>query len=131
MRRIEELDNGAGLYIGSHSWENSRCVDRAGHRINAYVSLSVAAKPEDLNRPGHVFPIRAQPGGILERQGHTEATVDLMRMAGLQPYGVLCELTNVDGTMARLPEICEFARKHDFALVTVDDLVEYRTGISN
>ncbi|ABO49316.1 3,4-dihydroxy-2-butanone 4-phosphate synthase [Desulforamulus reducens MI-1] len=84
------------------------------------------AKPEDLNRPGHVFPLRACPGGVLERQGHTEATVDLMKLAGLQPYGVLCELTNIDGTMARLPEVVTFANKNNIPVVTIDDLIMYR-----
>ncbi len=84
------------------------------------------ARPEDLHRPGHVFPLRARPGGVLERPGHTEATVDLMRLAGLRPCGVLCELTNPDGTMARLPEIVAFAELHRFAVCTVSDLVDYR-----
>lgn len=79
-----------------------------------------------LKRPGHVFPLRAKAGGVLERPGHTEANVDLMRLAGLKPYGVLCELTNPDGTMARLPEIVEFAARHKMPVVTVNDLVEYR-----
>ncbi|MEG6551637.1 3,4-dihydroxy-2-butanone-4-phosphate synthase [Desulfocurvibacter africanus] len=84
------------------------------------------AKPEDLNRPGHMFPLQARQGGVLEREGHTEATVDLMRLAGLKPYGVLCELTNPDGSMARLPEIRAFARLHDLPLLTVQALVQYR-----
>ena len=84
------------------------------------------ARPEDLHRPGHVFPLRARPGGVLERPGHTEATVDLMRLAGLRPCGVLCELTNPDGTMARQPEIVAFAELHRFAVCTVSDLVDYR-----
>lgn len=79
-----------------------------------------------LSRPGHVFPLRARPGGVLERRGHTEATVDLMRLAGLKPCGVLCELTNPDGSMARLPEIVAFSRKHGFPLITVEDVVRYR-----
>lgn len=84
------------------------------------------ARPEDLNRPGHMFPLQARPGGVLERQGHTEATVDLMRLAGLKPYGVLCELTNPDGSMARLPEITAFARRHGMPVLTVQALVQYR-----
>jgi 3,4-dihydroxy 2-butanone 4-phosphate synthase len=93
----------------------------------ATVKAAVAddAKPGDLVRPGHVFPLRARPGGVLERQGHTEATVDLVRLAGLKPYGVLCELTNPDGTMARLPEVAAFAHKHSLPVVTVQDLMEY------
>lgn len=84
------------------------------------------AKPEDLCCPGHVFPLQARPGGVLEREGHTEATVDLVRLAGLKPYGVLCELTNLDGTMARMPEIVAFANKHNMTVVAVKDIVSYR-----
>ena len=84
------------------------------------------AQPGDLCRPGHVFPLRAQPGGVLERRGHTEATVDLMRLAGLEPFGVLCEVTNVDGTMARLPQIVEFARLHHMPVLTVEDVAAWR-----
>ncbi|MGB8664440.1 MAG: 3,4-dihydroxy-2-butanone-4-phosphate synthase [Serratia inhibens] len=84
------------------------------------------AKPSDLNRPGHVFPLRAQPGGVLSRRGHTEATIDLVAMAGFKPAGVLCELTNDDGSMAHAPEVIEFARLHDMTVVTIEDLVSYR-----
>jgi len=84
------------------------------------------AKPSDIASPGHVFPLRARPGGVLERGGHTEATVDMCRMAGHTPCGVLCELTNPDGTMARLPEIIAFAQKHDMPVCTVEDIRAYR-----
>lgn len=83
-------------------------------------------KPEDLLRPGHVYPLRARDNGVLTRRGHTEATVDLMRLAGLNPCGVLCELMNVDGTMAKLPEVCAFADQHNLCVMSVDDLVQYR-----
>lgn len=83
-------------------------------------------EPEDLVRPGHVFPLRARKGGVLERGGHTEATCDLMRLAGLRPYGILCELTNPDGTMAKLPEIADFAKKHDTIVLAIKDLIMYR-----
>ncbi|KAA0895049.1 3,4-dihydroxy-2-butanone-4-phosphate synthase [Oryzomonas rubra] len=89
-------------------------------------AITDQARPSDLNSPGHVFPLRARPGGVLERGGHTEATVDLMRLAGLKPCGVLCELTNEDGTMARMPEIISFARQHSLPVVTVADLIAYR-----
>jgi 3,4-dihydroxy 2-butanone 4-phosphate synthase len=89
-------------------------------------AIAPDAQPADLCRPGHVFPLRARPGGVLERPGHTEATVDLMRLAGLSLYGVLCELTNPDGSMARMPEIVTFARRHDMPVLTVEDLVAYR-----
>lgn len=85
-------------------------------------------QPDDLHRPGHVFPLRAKPGGVFERRGHTEGTVDLMRLAGLKPAGVLCEVTNEDGTMARLPEIVSFARKHDMVVLSIEDIVAYRTN---
>lgn len=87
------------------------------------------AMPEDLCYPGHVFPLQACPGGVLERQGHTEAAVDLARLAGLKPYGVLCEVTNPDGTMARLPELVALANKHQMTIVTVNDLVNYRNKL--
>lgn len=88
------------------------------------------ATPGDLCHPGHLFPLRAVPGGVLERPGHTEATVDLMRLAGLKPYGVLCELTNPDGTMSQLPQIVRFAAAHGLPVVTVQDVIGYRTANS-
>ncbi|EGQ9820506.1 3,4-dihydroxy-2-butanone-4-phosphate synthase [Vibrio parahaemolyticus] len=84
------------------------------------------AKPEDLARPGHVFPLRARPGGVMTRRGHTEGTIDLMQMAGLQPAGVLCEVTNPDGTMAKAPEIIAFGRLHNMPVLTIEDMVAYR-----
>ena len=84
------------------------------------------ARPGSLARPGHVFPLRARPGGVLERPGHTEAAVDLTRLAGLRPAGVICEIANADGTMARLPELKAFAARHELPLVTIADLVAYR-----
>ncbi|MUM78765.1 3,4-dihydroxy-2-butanone-4-phosphate synthase [Pseudodesulfovibrio sp. F-1] len=89
-------------------------------------AVADGAVPSDLVSPGHVFPLRARPGGVLERAGHTEATVDLTRLAGLAPCGVLCELTNADGTMARLPEVVSFADRHGFPVCAVDDIVAYR-----
>ncbi|MCX6828511.1 MAG: bifunctional 3,4-dihydroxy-2-butanone-4-phosphate synthase/GTP cyclohydrolase II [candidate division Zixibacteria bacterium] len=82
--------------------------------------------PEDLCRPGHIFPIQALDGGVLARAGHTEATVDLCRLAGLKPIGVLCEIMDKDGTMARVPKLMEIAREFKLKLVTVKDLIEYR-----
>ncbi|MFP1878611.1 3,4-dihydroxy-2-butanone-4-phosphate synthase [Lonsdalea quercina] len=87
------------------------------------------ARASDLNRPGHVFPLRAQPGGVLVRGGHTEATVDLMTLAGLKPFGVLCELTNDDGSMARVPEVIAFGQQHDMPVLTIEDLVAYRKAV--
>lgn len=84
------------------------------------------AKPEDLNRPGHVFPLRGRAGGVLTRGGHTEATIDLVTLAGFKPAGVLCELTNDDGSMAHAPEAVVFAKQHNMPVVTIEDLVAYR-----
>src|SRR5919199_6880453 len=83
-------------------------------------------RPQDLARPGHVFPLRARKGGVLVRPGQTEAIVDLARIAGLQPAGVICEIMNPDGTMARLPQLVEFAREHGLKIISVADLVRYR-----
>lgn len=84
------------------------------------------AKPDDLARPGHVFPLRARAGGVMTRRGHTEGTVDLMQMAGLQSAGVLCEVTNPDGTMAKAPEIVAFGKRHNMPVLTIEDMVQYR-----
>lgn len=90
-------------------------------------AIAPDAKPSDLAHPGHVFPLMAQAGGVLARRGHTEGTVDLMRLAGLQPAGVLCELTNVDGTMARLPEVIVFADHHKMPVLSIEDIAAYRS----
>src|SRR5678815_1559943 len=84
------------------------------------------SKPEALVQPGHIFPLRAKDGGVLRRAGHTEAAVDLARMAGLQPAGVLCEILHDDGTMARLPELMEFRRKHGLRICTIQSLIAHR-----
>lgn len=82
--------------------------------------------PDDFRRPGHIFPLRAREGGVLKRTGHTEAAVDLARLAGLKPAGVICEILSEDGTMARTPELMEFAEKHGIRIITITDLVAYR-----
>lgn len=84
------------------------------------------AKPSDLNRPGHVFPLKACSGGVLARLGHTEAAVDLTALAGLKPFGVLCEVVNDDGSMANILEIVEFSRQYDMPVLTISDLIAYR-----
>ncbi|HIC95512.1 TPA: bifunctional 3,4-dihydroxy-2-butanone-4-phosphate synthase/GTP cyclohydrolase II [Candidatus Bipolaricaulota bacterium] len=84
-------------------------------------------KPQDFVQPGHVFPLRAKPGGVLRRAGHTEASVDLARLAGLYPAGVICEIMNDDGTMARLPELREFAERHGLKMTSIADLIRYRS----
>ncbi len=88
--------------------------------------LNPRTKPEDLIRPGHIFPLRGKNGGVLVRAGHTEAAMDLARLAGLYPAGVICEILNADGSMARLTHLSRFARKHKLKLVTIKDLIEYR-----
>jgi 3,4-dihydroxy 2-butanone 4-phosphate synthase / GTP cyclohydrolase II len=84
------------------------------------------AVPEDLVQPGHVFPLRARPGGVLQRAGHTEAAVDLADLAGCRPIGVLCEILNDDGTMARLPQLLKFAKKHKLKICSIEDLIQFR-----
>jgi 3,4-dihydroxy 2-butanone 4-phosphate synthase/GTP cyclohydrolase II len=112
-------------------------VDLLGHGCGTGISASDRAKtiqalinpqtrPEELGRPGHIFPLRAKEGGVLRRAGHTEAAIDLPRLAGFEPAGVLVEIMNEDGTMARLPELAEIAKQWDLKLVTIKDLIEYR-----
>ncbi|MDC4170143.1 3,4-dihydroxy-2-butanone-4-phosphate synthase [Photobacterium damselae] len=101
-------------------------VSAADRVTTVKAAIADNAQPSDLNRPGHVFPLKANSNGVLGRRGHTEATIDLMRLAGLKPYGVLCELTNPDGTMARLPEVINFGEKFDMPVLTIEDLVAYR-----
>jgi len=88
--------------------------------------IAPETQPEDVLRPGHIFPLRYREGGVLRRAGHTEAAVDLARLAGLYPAGVLCETVNDDGTMARLPDLARFATEHDLRLISIADLIEYR-----
>lgn len=90
------------------------------------VAIDPEATPDDISMPGHVFPLRARPGGVLERAGHTEAAVDLARLAGLAPAGVICEIISADGSMARRPELEVFAREHGLAMITVADLIRHR-----
>ena len=82
--------------------------------------------PDDFGRPGHIFPLIAKKGGVLKRAGHTEAVVDLVKLAGLNPVGVLCEILAEDGTMARVPKLMEFSKKHNLKIITIADLIEYR-----
>ena len=97
--------------------------DRA---VTVHALVDPGTRPEDLSMPGHVFPLKARPGGVLERAGHTEAATDLARMAGLAPAGVICEILNEDGTMARRPQLEEVAKRFDLKMVTVADLIRYR-----
>ena len=136
--RLAELEIPLEVTDNSSSRETAFCVSidaRAGtstgisaadrsHTVK--VALAKDTKPKDLARPGHVFPLRARPGGVLVRSGHTEAAVDLARIAGLPPAGVICEILNDDGTMARVPELRKFARKHKLLMITIADLIRYR-----
>jgi 3,4-dihydroxy 2-butanone 4-phosphate synthase / GTP cyclohydrolase II len=91
-----------------------------------HVAIDPKTKPSDLARPGHIFPLKAQQGGVLKRAGQTEGSVDLARLAGLYPAGVICEIMNEDGTMARVPELAKFAKLHKLKMVTIKALIEYR-----
>lgn len=112
---IDLLGHGCTTGISAH--------DRA-KTVQALINHKT--KPEDLGRPGHIFPLKAKKGGVLRRAGHTEATIDLARLAGFEPAGVLVEIMNEDGSMARLPQLAEIAEKFDFKLISTKDLIEYR-----
>lgn len=101
-------------------------ISAADRALTIKVAANPSAKPEDIIVPGHVFPIRAQDGGVLKRAGHTEASVDLARMAGLNPAAVICEIMNPDGTMARMGQLVEFAKKHNIKIGTIEALIRYR-----
>ena len=137
--RCEELD--LELMVGKntvlHNTQFTVSVDLIGHGCTTGISThdrskTVKAltmketKAEDLGRPGHIFPLRAKEGGVLRRTGHTEAAIDLARLAGLQPAGLLVEILNEDGTMARLPQLMTVAKKYDLKIVSIEDLVAYR-----
>ncbi len=107
----------AGVTTGISAADRARTIK---------VAIDPATKPSDLVSPGHVFPLRARPGGVLQRTGQTEGSVDLARLAGLCPAGVICEIMNDDGTMARMPDLEKFAAKHDLLIVAVADLIQYR-----
>jgi 3,4-dihydroxy 2-butanone 4-phosphate synthase / GTP cyclohydrolase II len=112
-------------------------VDLLGHGSTTGISahdrartvqalIDPATRPEDLGRPGHIFPLRAKRGGVLRRAGHTEATIDLARLAGYEPAGVLVEIMNEDGSMARMPQLVEIAARHDLKIISIKDLIEFR-----
>lgn len=139
VERCEEL--GLKMMVGdntsTHETPFTVSVDLLGHGCTTGISASDRSKtiqslvnpetkPEELGRPGHIFPLRAMPGGVLRRTGHTEAAVDFAKLAGLAPAGVLIEILNEDGTMARLPELRILADKFDMKLVSIKDLIEYR-----
>ncbi|MBW4658327.1 MAG: bifunctional 3,4-dihydroxy-2-butanone-4-phosphate synthase RibB/GTP cyclohydrolase II RibA [Drouetiella hepatica Uher 2000/2452] len=141
--RLDELD--LPLMVNSHNFEDSNeqtaftvSIDGAYHLgvgtgISAddrartiQIAINSNSKPNDLRRPGHIFPLRAKQGGVLKRAGHTEAGVDLARMAGLYPAGVICEIQNPDGSMARLPELIQYSKQHCLKLISIADLISYR-----
>jgi len=138
-KRADEL--GLNLMVHSntalHETAFTVSIDLIGHGCSTGISAydratgiryltNPTAKGTDYARPGHIFPLRAKSGGVLRRTGHTEATVDLARMAGMYPAGVLVEILNADGTMARLPQLLEIAKQHDLKIISIDDLVAYR-----
>ena len=113
----EAIDARDGVSTGISAYDRSRTIQ---------VAIDPATRPSDLARPGHVFPLRARKGGVLVRAGQTEASVDLARLAGLIPAGIICEIMRDDGTMARVPDLTEFCRAHDMKMLTVAELIRYR-----
>src|SRR5271163_4492806 len=111
------VDAARGITTGISAADRARTIS---------ILADPTAVPEDLVQPGHVFPLRAKPGGVLQRAGHTEAAVDLAKLAGRRPIGILCEIMSGDGSMARLPELKRFARKHKLRICTIADLIHYR-----
>jgi 3,4-dihydroxy 2-butanone 4-phosphate synthase/GTP cyclohydrolase II len=101
-------------------------ISAADRTCTILTAIRPDCRPDDLARPGHVFPLRAREGGVLVRAGQTEASVDLARLAGLAPAGVICEIMNADGSMARVPQLVEFCRRHDLKMISVADLIRYR-----
>ena len=143
IRLLEERCDELGLDLmvnnntALHETAFTVSVDLLGHGCTTGISaqdraktvqalIDPSTKPEELGKPGHIFPLRAKKGGVLRRAGHTEATIDLARLAGLEPAGVLVEIMNDDGTMARLPELKEIAKKFDFKIISIKELIEFR-----
>ena len=137
--RLDELEIPLMVQKNSARFDTAFCVpieakeatttgisasDRAATVLTA---INPATRPTDLARPGHMFPLRSRTGGVMVRAGQTEAAVDLARIAGLYPAGVICEIMNEDGTMARVPELARFAKKHGVRMITIADLINYRT----
>jgi 3,4-dihydroxy 2-butanone 4-phosphate synthase/GTP cyclohydrolase II len=137
--RLDELEIPLMVSQNSSRFDTAFCVpieakDRTTTGISAadraatvLTAINPATRPSDLARPGHMFPLRSRTGGVMVRAGQTEAAVDLARIAGLYPAGVICEIMNEDGTMARVPELAKFARKHRLLMITIADLIKYRT----
>jgi len=137
--RLDELEVPLMVTQNSSRFETAFCVSieakgststgiSASDRASTVrAAINPVTRPSDLARPGHMFPLRARSGGVMERAGQTEAAVDLARIAGLYPAGVICEIMNEDGTMARVPQLAKFARRHGLLMVTIADLIKYRT----
>ncbi|SIN99871.1 3,4-dihydroxy 2-butanone 4-phosphate synthase / GTP cyclohydrolase II [Carnobacterium alterfunditum] len=124
---LDSTDNhGTAFTISVDHVETTTGISAVERSLTAMRLVSDDAKPEDFRRPGHMFPLEAVDGGVLVRNGHTEATVDLMRLAGLQPAGLCCEIMSEDGTMARRNELLDLAKEHQLKIGTIADLVEYR-----
>ena len=120
-------DNNCTAFTVSIDYKDTETGISAYERsVTAMKTVAVEAKPEDFRTPGHMFPLQAKKGGVLERNGHTEATVDLVRLAGLEPVGLCCEIMRDDGYMARTPELVRFAKKHHLKIGRIADLVQYR-----
>lgn len=118
---------GTGFTVSIDAREGiSTGISAADRALTIQVAIQDTAKPNDLVRPGHIFPLRALNGGVLVRTGQTEGSVDLARLAGLKPAGIICEIMNDDGTMARMPDLEEFAKKHQLKIVSVADIIRYR-----
>lgn len=135
--RLDELEIGPMVYNNTDTHETAFTVSvdykDTSTGISAYERaltikkiLEQDTKPQDLKKPGHIFPLRYKKGGVLRRAGHTEAAVDLARLADCYPAGVICEIMNEDGTMARVPQLMEFCKKHDLKIITIADLIKYR-----
>lgn len=137
--RCDELGLDLMVHTNSAAYETpfTVSVDLNGHGCTTGISASDRAKtvkalidpsinPEELGKPGHIFPLRAKKGGVLRRAGHTEAAIDLSRLAGFEPAGVIVEILNEDGTMARLPQLMEIAKRFDMKIVSIEDLIKYR-----
>ena len=138
QQRLDELDLPLMVAQNTTTFDTAFCVSieakgvtstgisAADRAATVLAAIDANTRPSDLARPGHMFPLRARDGGVLVRAGQTEAAVDLARIAGLYPAGVICEIMNPDGTMARVPELTKFAKKHRLLMITVADLIQYR-----
>ncbi len=119
-------NNQTAFTISIDAMSTSTGISAEDRSNTIQLAIHPHAKPQDFKRPGHIFPLRSRTGGVLKRAGHTEAAVDLAQIAGLYPAGVICEIQNDDGSMARLPELVEYAKKHNLKLISIADLISYR-----